>query len=44
MLLFCFTFAGKLWINLGYDENGFDKTVVETFWENAFHVIDEYMP
>jgi hypothetical protein len=44
MLLFCFTFAGKLWINLGYDENGFDKTVVEKFWENAFHVIDEYMP
>lgn len=44
MLLFGFTFAGRLWINLIYDENGFDKTVVEAFWNNMLQIVDEQMP
>ena len=32
MLLFGYTFAGKLWISLGYDENGFADDVVDRFW------------
>ncbi|KAF8735009.1 hypothetical protein AX14_002919 [Amanita brunnescens Koide BX004] len=43
MLLFGYTFAGKLWISLSYDENGFDKSVVETFWNNVLQVVDTYM-
>ena len=43
MLVFGYTFAGKLWVSLGYDENGFDKAVVETFWNNVLRVVDEYM-
>lgn len=39
MLLFGYTFAGKLWVSLGYDENGFDKEVVEKFWENVLSAI-----
>ncbi|KAJ7040460.1 hypothetical protein C8F04DRAFT_1208817 [Mycena alexandri] len=39
MLLFGYTFAGKLWISLGYDEAGFDDTV-ERFWENVLTAVD----
>ncbi|QRW20465.1 hypothetical protein RhiXN_09440 [Rhizoctonia solani] len=31
MLLFSYTFVGKLWLCFGYDENGFDRAVVEEF-------------
>ena len=43
MLLFGYTFAGKLWISLGYDENGLDKQVVESFWENVLQAMDEFL-
>jgi hypothetical protein len=43
MLLFGYTFAQKLWISLSYDENGFDASVVQTFWKNVLQVVDEYM-
>lgn len=43
MLLFGYTFAGKLWVSLGYDENGFDKTVVDAFWANVIGCIDELL-
>lgn len=43
MLLFGYTFAGKFWVSLGYDENGLDKEVVETFWKNALQVMDEFL-
>ncbi|KAJ7170025.1 hypothetical protein C8R46DRAFT_1217636 [Mycena filopes] len=39
MLLFGYTFAGKLWISLGYDEAGFDDTVTR-FWENVLTAVD----
>lgn len=43
MLLFGYTFAGKLWVSLGYDENGFDKDVVQKFWDNCLSAIDEFL-
>jgi len=43
MLLFGYTFAGKLFVSLGYDENGFDKEVVGKFWANVLDSIDEFL-
>ncbi|KAG6890003.1 hypothetical protein C0995_012963 [Termitomyces sp. Mi166 len=43
MLLFGYTFVGKLWISLGYDENGLDKEVVEGFWSNVLSCTDEFL-
>ncbi|KAH9836943.1 uncharacterized protein C8Q71DRAFT_578490 [Rhodofomes roseus] len=43
MLLFGFTFAGKLCLSLGYDENGFAEGVVEKFWEEMQRCTDEFL-
>jgi hypothetical protein len=43
MLLFGYTFVGKLWVSLGYDENGFDKEVVDNLWKNIIFAVDELM-
>lgn len=43
MLLFAYTFAGKLWVSLGYDENGFDKALVQKFWDNCIDGIEEFL-
>jgi hypothetical protein len=43
MLLFGYTFAGKLFVSLGYDENGFEKEVVQRFWANVLGGIDEFL-
>ncbi|GAA6048462.1 hypothetical protein JCM3770_003769 [Rhodotorula araucariae] len=34
VLLFTYTFAGKLWVSLGYDANGFEPGVIER-WHTA---------
>ena len=43
MLLFGYTFVGKLWVSLGYDENGFAEGVVDKFWTEALRAIDEFL-
>jgi hypothetical protein len=43
MLLFGYTFVGKLWISLGYDENGFQEGIVEKFWENVLLCTQELL-
>lgn len=43
MLLFGYTFVGKLWVSLGYDVNGFDNDVVERFWDNVLTSMDELL-
>jgi len=43
MLLFGYTFAGKLWISLGYDENGFAEGVVDRFWQETINCVDEFL-
>lgn len=43
MLMFGYTFVGKLWISLGYDENGFEKEIVDKFWSNMLVAVDELL-
>jgi hypothetical protein len=43
MLLFGYTFVNKLWVSLGYDQNGFDQVVVEEFWNNLLGSMDELL-
>ncbi|KAI9512519.1 hypothetical protein F5148DRAFT_973486 [Russula earlei] len=43
MLMFAYTFAGKLWISLGYDENGFDRETVDLFWRNVDAAVREFL-
>jgi hypothetical protein len=43
MLLFGYTFVGKLWVSLGYDKNGFEEGVVERFWSHVLQSIDELL-
>nr|XP_018259757.1 uncharacterized protein I303_07825 [Kwoniella dejecticola CBS 10117]OBR81915.1 hypothetical protein I303_07825 [Kwoniella dejecticola CBS 10117] len=43
LLLFAYTFAGKLWFSLGYDKNGFPAGVIEGFWQECQNLIDEVL-
>ncbi|OSD03262.1 hypothetical protein PYCCODRAFT_1434677 [Trametes coccinea BRFM310] len=43
MLLFGYTFKGRLWISLGYDANGFEEGVVERFWKEALDCVDDFL-
>ncbi|EJF66868.1 hypothetical protein DICSQDRAFT_131140 [Dichomitus squalens LYAD-421 SS1] len=43
MLLFGYTFKGKLWISLGYDENGFADGVIDRFWKEAMDCVDQFL-
>ncbi|EIW66292.1 hypothetical protein TREMEDRAFT_35234 [Tremella mesenterica DSM 1558] len=43
LLLFAYTFKGKLWFSLGYDMNGFEDGVIERFWEEVHGLVKEVM-
>ncbi|EKM61320.1 uncharacterized protein PHACADRAFT_247854 [Phanerochaete carnosa HHB-10118-sp] len=43
MLLFGYTFVGRLWVSLGYDENGFSEGVVDKFWTECLQAIEEFL-
>ena len=43
LLLFAYTFAGKLWLSLGYDVNGFEEGVIEGFWDEMQVLVREVM-
>jgi hypothetical protein len=43
MLLFGYTFAGKLWLSLGYDQNGYEQTTVTRFWEGLQRGVTEFL-
>jgi hypothetical protein len=43
MLLFGYTFVGKLWLSLGYDVNGFDDEIVQRFWKHVLAGVDELL-
>lgn len=43
MLVFGYTFAGRLWLSLGYDENGFADGVVERWWAEVLKGVDEFL-
>jgi len=43
MLLFGYTFVGKLWLSLGYDEEGFEKETVGKFWNGLQAAVGEFL-
>ena len=43
MLLFGYTFAGKFWLSLGYDEFGFEGDVMEKWWKGILDGVDEFL-
>ena len=43
MLLFGYTFANRLWLSLGYDENGFEPKPVSIFWQNMLDAMSEFL-
>ncbi|KAG8948423.1 hypothetical protein FRC04_009793 [Tulasnella sp. 424] len=42
-LLFSYTFAGKLYLNLGYDVNGFKDGIVEAWWKDLQGGVEEFL-
>jgi hypothetical protein len=43
MLLFGYTFVGKLWLSLGYDEMGFEDEAVRVFWNGVEEAVSEFL-
>ena len=43
LLLFAYTFVGKLWFSLGYDVNGFEAGVVEKWWKEVQVGVDNFL-
>ncbi|GAA5922044.1 uncharacterized protein JCM15063_003169 [Sporobolomyces koalae] len=43
ILLFSYTFAGKLAISLGYDRNGFERGTIERWWQELLKAVDELL-
>ena len=43
LLLFGYTFCGKLWLSLGYDVNGFESGSVERWWEGVVSGVGEFL-
>lgn len=43
MLMFGYTFAGKLFVSLGYDQNGFERKTVDAFWSGVLSGITEFL-
>ncbi|ORY69307.1 hypothetical protein BCR35DRAFT_269770, partial [Leucosporidium creatinivorum] len=43
LLLFAYTFAGKLWLSLGYDSMGFQEGVIESWWTEMQKGVDEFL-
>jgi hypothetical protein len=43
MLLFGYTFAGRLWLSLGYDENGYEKEQVRKWWDGVLAGVHEFL-
>ncbi|GAA5894333.1 hypothetical protein JCM5296_005141 [Sporobolomyces johnsonii] len=40
LLLFAYTFAGKLWLSLGYDSHGFEEGVIERWWDELLNLVE----
>ncbi|KAF9518212.1 hypothetical protein BS47DRAFT_1371086 [Hydnum rufescens UP504] len=43
MLLFGYSFAGKMWISLGWDVNAFQQGVVQDFWTRVLAGVEEFL-
>ncbi|KAL5536002.1 hypothetical protein ACEPAF_4096 [Sanghuangporus sanghuang] len=42
-LLFGYTFAGKLWLSLGFDEEGFASGMMQRWWGEVLRGVDEFL-
>ncbi|KAG9050979.1 hypothetical protein FS837_000643 [Tulasnella sp. UAMH 9824] len=43
LLVFGYTFVGRLWLSLGYDVNGFKEGVVEAWWKEVLDGVKEFL-
>ncbi|KIO24779.1 hypothetical protein M407DRAFT_212016 [Tulasnella calospora MUT 4182] len=43
LLVFGYTFVGKLWLSLGYDVNGFKEGVVDAWWKEVLDGVKEFL-
>ena len=43
MLMFSYTFAGRLWFSLGWDLAGYPKGYVEAFWDEVLEAVPEFL-
>ncbi|GAA5969180.1 hypothetical protein JCM11641_007500 [Rhodosporidiobolus odoratus] len=43
LLLFAYTFAGKLWLSLGYDSHGFEEGSIERWWDEMLKGVDDFL-
>jgi len=43
MLMFSYTFAGRLWFSLGWDLAGYPKGYVEAFWDVVLEAVPEFL-
>ncbi|EJD40844.1 hypothetical protein AURDEDRAFT_115711 [Auricularia subglabra TFB-10046 SS5] len=43
MLIFGYTFVGRLWLSFGWDIHGFDVPVVERFWSEFLSCTHEFL-
>ena len=43
MLMFAYTLAGRLFVSLGYDANGYPDGVVEGFYDELLKGVDQFL-
>ena len=43
ILLIGYTFVGKLWLSLGYDEEGLEKETIDKFWNGLQDAVGEFL-
>ena len=43
MLMFSYTFAGRLWFSLGWDLQGYPEGYVERFWSEVLDAVPEFL-
>jgi len=43
MLMFAYTFVGRLWLSFGWDVNGYDAAIVERFWNETGACLQEFV-
>lgn len=43
MLVFVYTFVGKLWLSIGYDEVAFEKETINKFWDDLQAGVGEFL-
>lgn len=43
LLLFAYTLAGKLWLSLGYDRNGFEDEAIPWWWADVLGLVNDVL-